>query len=54
MLNLGDEQTSVTPSMSNTQDNVSRTTSEENSRADHLNLLKVGMAPPHLYLSAPE
>ena len=38
MLNLGDEQTSLTPSMSNTQDQFSRAISEENLRANHLNL----------------
>ena len=37
-INLGDEQTSVTPSISNTQDNFSRTGSEENLRTEHLNL----------------
>ena len=52
MLNLGNEQTSVTPS--NMQDNFSRTSSEENLRAGHLNLKKVGMTPPHFYLSAPK
>ena len=36
MLNLGDEQTSITPP--NTQDNVSRTGAEENLRAGHLEL----------------
>ena len=36
MLNLGDEQTSITSS--NMQDNFSRTSSEENLRAGHLNL----------------
>ena len=36
MLNLGDEQTSVTPSKM--QDNFSVTSSEENLRAGHLNL----------------
>ena len=36
MLNLGDEQTSVTPP--NTQDNFSRMSSEENPRAGQLNL----------------
>ena len=36
MFNLGDEQTSITPS--NMQDNFSRTSSEENLRAGHLNL----------------
>ena len=38
MLNLGNEQTSLTPSISNTQDNFSRTGSEENLRTGHLNL----------------
>ena len=33
MLNLGDEQTSLMPSMLNTQDDISRTSSEENQRA---------------------
>ena len=37
MLNLGDEQTSAAPSMLNTQDNFSRTSSEGNLRASHLN-----------------
>ena len=36
MLNLGDEQTSVTPS--NMRGNFSRTSSEENLRVGHLNL----------------
>ena len=36
MLNLGDEQTPITPS--NMQDNFSRTGSEENLRIGHLNL----------------
>ena len=40
MLNLGDEQTLLTPSMLNTQDDISRTRSEENLRANHLNLIK--------------
>ena len=38
MLNLGDEQASLIPSISNTQDNFSRTSSEENLRTGHLNL----------------
>ena len=38
MLNLRDEQTSVTSSISNMQDNFSRIGSEENLRAGHLNL----------------
>ena len=38
MLNLGDEQTSLTPSISNTQDNFNRTGSEKNLRTGHLNL----------------
>ena len=36
------------------QDNFSRTSSEENLRAGHLKLQKVGMAPLHFYLSAPK
>ena len=36
MLNLGDKQTSISPP--NTQDNFSRTSSEQNLRAGHLNL----------------
>ena len=39
MLNLGDEQTSVTPSLSSMQDNFSRTGSEENVRTGHLNFI---------------
>ena len=38
MLNLGDEQTSLTPLLSNMQDNFSRTGSEENLKQGHLNL----------------
>ena len=38
MLNLGDEQTSLTPSISNMQGDFSRTGSEENLRIGHLNL----------------
>ena len=38
MLKLGDEQTSLTPLISNTQDNFNRTGSEENLRQGHLNL----------------
>ena len=38
MLNLGNEQTSLTSLISNMQDNVSRTSSEENLRQEHLNL----------------
>ena len=38
MLNFGDEQTSLTPSISNIQDNFSRTGTEENIRTGHLNL----------------
>ena len=37
MLNLGDEQT-MTPSMSDTQEDLIRMRSEENLRANHLNL----------------
>ena len=37
MLNLGDEQT-ITPPLSNTQDEFSRVGSEKNLRAKHLNL----------------
>ena len=37
MLNLGDEQT-ITPQMSNMQDEFSRVSSDENLRANHLNL----------------
>ena len=37
MLNLGDEQT-VTPSMSDMQEDLSRVSSEENLRANHLKL----------------
>ena len=48
MLNLGDEQT-ITPPMSNKQDELSRVSSEENLRANHL-----GMGLPHFYLSAPK
>ena len=54
MLNLGDEQISLTPSISDMQDNFSRTSSVENLRAGYLNLQKGGMAPPHFYLSAPK
>ena len=39
MLNLGDEQTSLTPLISNMQDNFSRTGSEENLRQGHLNCI---------------
>ena len=38
MLNLGDEQTSLTPLISNMQDNCGRTSSEESLRTGHLNL----------------
>ena len=38
MLNLGDEQTSLTPSISNTQGDFSRTGSEENLRTGYLNV----------------
>ena len=38
MLNLGDEQASLTPLVSNTQDDFSRLGSEENLRQEHLNL----------------
>ena len=38
MLNLGDGQTSLTPLISNTLGNFSRTGSEENLRQGHLNL----------------
>ena len=51
MLNLGNEQL-VTPPTSNTQAELSRVSSEENLRANHLNLLKVGMALLHFYISA--
>ena len=37
MLNLGDEQT-ITPPMSDMQAKLSRVSSEENLRANHLNL----------------
>ena len=53
MLNLGNEQL-ITSSTSNTQAESSRVSSEENLRANHLNLGKVGMAPLHFYLSAPK
>ena len=54
MLNLGDEQTSLTPPMSNAQDDCSRANSEQNLRANHSNFSKVGMALLHFYLSAPK
>ena len=38
MLNLGDEPTSLTPSISNTQDNFNRTSSDKNLKTEHLNL----------------
>ena len=38
MLNLGDEQTSLKPSISDMQGDFSRTESEENLRTGHLNL----------------
>ena len=38
MLNLGDEHTSLTPSISNMQYNFNRTGSEENLRTGHSNL----------------
>ena len=38
MLSLGDEKTSLTPSISNKQGDFSRTGSEENLRRGHLNL----------------
>ena len=38
MLRLGDEQTSLTPLISNMQDNFYRTGSEEKLRQGHLNL----------------
>ena len=38
MLSLEDEQTSLTSLISNTQDNFSRTGTEENLRQGHLNL----------------
>ena len=38
MLNLADEETSLTPLISNAQDNFCRTGSEENLRPGHLNL----------------
>ena len=50
MPNLGDEQTITPP---NTQGSFSRTSSEENLRAGHLNLYKVGMAPLH-FTSQPQ
>ena len=53
MLNLGDEQI-ITPSMSDTQEDLIRMNSEEKVRVNHLNLQKVGMDPPHFYLSAPK
>ena len=53
MLNFGDEQ-SITPPTSNMQAEFSRVGSEENLRANNLNLKKVGMAPPHFYLLAPK
>ena len=37
MLNLGDEQT-VTPSISDTQEDLSQVSSEENLRSNHLNV----------------
>ena len=39
MLNLGDEQTSLTPSISNTQDSFSRTSSEENLKGRSFKLI---------------
>ena len=38
MLSLGDEQTSLKPLVTSTQDNFSRANSEENLRLAHLNL----------------
>ena len=38
VLNLGDEQTSLKSLITNTQDNLNRTSSEENLRTGHLNL----------------
>ena len=52
MHNLGDEQTSVTPSISNMQENFSRAGSDL--RTGYLNLKHVGMAQPHFYLSVPQ
>ena len=52
MLNLGDEQTSITPS--SMEDSFSGASSEENLRAGHLSLYKEGIAPLHFYLSAPK
>ena len=54
MLNSGDEQTSLLPSILNMQDNFGRTSLEENLRTNHLNLQNIGMAPPHFYFSAPK
>ena len=45
MLNLGDDQTSLIPSMSNTQDNFSRTGSEEKSKSRLFELIKVRNGP---------
>ena len=47
MLSLGDEQTLLKSLITSTQDNFSRTSSEENVRPGHLNLKHVGMTPPH-------
>ena len=49
MLNLGNEQLITTPT-SNMQPELSRVGSEENLRANHLNLGKVGM-PHHIFTS---
>ena len=54
MLNLGDEQTSLTPSISSMQSDFSRTGSEENLRTGHLNLLQEEMAAPYFYFSVPK
>ena len=54
MLNLEDEQTLLKSIVTNTQDNFSRVNSEENLRQGHLNLLNVGITPPHFYLLAPK
>ena len=53
MLNLGNVQL-ITPLMSNTQAKLSRISSEENLRVNHLNLWKVETGPCILHLSAPK
>ena len=51
MLNLGNEQL-TTPPTSNMQAELSRVSSEENVRSNHLKSWKVGMMPLYFYLSA--